>query len=176
MEKVPKKSLAHDIDHILRVWGKCEAVGKKMGVDMESLVAAVFLHDLGRHYGQDAHGELSAKKAEPLLEKIGFPNEKRKAVLDAIMFHEYFVPKEKRKSIEAKILSDVDRLDALGRVGVMRHLLCFYAKGMPIDEIIEMVKKRWASIELEESKKVGKVDYEIALDFFKELKKELSVA
>ena len=176
MANVPDKSPAHDIDHILRVWKKCETLGKKLNANMEVLIAAVFLHDLGRHYGQEKHGELSAEKAAPILEKISFPQEKRKVVLDAIRFHEYFVPEEKRSTIEAKILSDVDRIDALGYVGITRHLIFYYYKRrLSIEDIIEMVNKRWASVELKESKELGKKDYLVILNFFKELKKEMAI-
>lgn len=175
MASVPDKSPAHGIDHILRVWKKSEKLGKKLKADMEILVAAVFLHDLGRHYGQEAHGELSAEKAGPILEKINFPKQKIPGVLDAIRFHEYFVPEEKRKTIEAKILCDVDRIDALGNVGIMRHLLFYYAKGKPLPEIIDMINKRWASVKLRESKAVGKNDYLTAVNYFKNLEKEMRV-
>ncbi len=174
MASVPDKSPAHDIDHILRVWKKCEILGKQLKVDMEVLIAAVFLHDLGRHFGQEKHGELSAEKAAPILEKIKFPEEKREAVLKVIRFHEYFVPKEKRDSVEAKVLSDVDRVDALGYVGIMRHLLFYYARGTSIEEIISIIKKRWDSIELKESREVGRKDYEVIMDYFENLEKEIS--
>ena len=139
------------------------------------MVAIVFLHDFGRHYGQEAHGELSADKAKPVLEKIGFPKEKFPKVLNAIKFHEYFVPKEKRDTTEAKILSDVDRIDALGYVGILRHIIFYYAKGKSIDEILQMIKKRWNSVELKESKEVGRKEYEIIKGFFENLKKEMEV-
>jgi HD superfamily phosphodiesterase len=74
MQKAPSPSEVHARDHVLRVLGRCIRLGEKLGADLEVLVAAVYLHDLGRHYIDDkAHGALSALKAEPVLERIDFP-------------------------------------------------------------------------------------------------------
>jgi HD superfamily phosphodiesterase len=85
MQKAPAPSEVHAEDHVLRVLKRCIRLGEKLGADLEVLVAAVYLHDLGRHYVDDkAHGALSAVKAEPVLERIHFPKEKRATVLHAI--------------------------------------------------------------------------------------------
>ena len=89
MRKAPSPSEVHARDHVLRVLRRCIRLGEKLDADMEVLVAAVYLHDLGRHYIADkVHGALSAQKAEPVLERIHFPQEKRDAVLHAIRVHD----------------------------------------------------------------------------------------
>ena len=81
MQKAPSPSEVHAKDHILRVLRRCIRLGEKLDADLEVLVTAVYLHDLGRHYIDDkAHGALSAQKAEPVLERINFPQEKRDPV------------------------------------------------------------------------------------------------
>ena len=175
MDTIPENNPGNDINHVLRVWKSSEKLGKKLNADMEILIAAAFFHDLGRHYGKEKHGKLSVEISTPILDKICFPEEKRKAVLTAIRFHEYFYPNEKRDSIEAKILSDVDRIDSLGVIGIMRHLFTYYSKGMPIKNILEMVDKRWESIELKESRKIGKKEYESIKTYFEALNQKSEI-
>jgi uncharacterized protein len=106
---------------------RCIRLGEKLDADLEILVAAVYLHDLGRHYIDDkAHGALSALKAEPVLERINFPQGKRAAVLHAIRVHDVVATPEGRTTLESKILYDADKIDTLGVVGVLRYIRHFY--------------------------------------------------
>jgi HD superfamily phosphodiesterase len=68
MEKTPAISDAHKADHVQRVWRRSRKIGEGLGADLEILVVAAYLHDLGRHHVQDkAHGALSADLAKPVL-------------------------------------------------------------------------------------------------------------
>ena len=66
--KAPNASPSHKTDHILRVWETSKTLCQKLGGDMDVMVAAVLLHDLGRHHVDGRHGELSAELAKPILE------------------------------------------------------------------------------------------------------------
>ena len=173
LAKSPKISPIHKMDHISRVWRTSENLGKKLGADMEVMAAAVSLHDLARHYGLEIHGEESAKMAKPILSKLKFSIAKTEIVLDAISKHDYTTSPENRKSIESKILYDADKLDAFGHIGILRHIQFYYSKGMSIDEILKMMKKRWSGVYLSESKKIGKKDFDITYNFFVKLKANL---
>jgi HD superfamily phosphodiesterase len=60
MQKAPSPSEVHLKDHILRVLKRCIRLVEKLDADLEILVAAVYLHDLGRHYINDKiHGALA---------------------------------------------------------------------------------------------------------------------
>ena len=174
MKTVPIHNLGSDIHHILRVWEISESLGVRFNSDMEILIAAVFFHDLGRHYGKEKHGKLSSEIAGPILEKINFPHKKRKTVLEAIRFHEYFYPDKSRKSIEAKILSDADRIDSLGVIGIMRHLFKYYANGTSIPDILEMIDKRWESIVLEPCREAAHKEYAVIRSYFEALNEKQS--
>ena len=112
---------SHDAEHVRRVMRLAERLGETYGADMEVLHAAGLLHDLGRALPDSdrPHVELSEEIARDLMDEAGFPEEKREAVLHCIRAHSYSrgVPPE---TLEARLLRDADRLDALGVVGIMR--------------------------------------------------------
>lgn len=174
LETAPDVSPAHKTDHILRVWEKSKIICEKTGGDLEVMVAIVMLHDLGRHLGLEIHGEKSAELAKPILETHGFHQENIPKVLEAIAQHDYNFPSEKRKLLEAKILYDVDKIDAFGAVGVYRHIIFYMEKkGTSIDEILNLLEKRFDGLMLSESRDLAKKEYDYIVNFFKILKEEL---
>ena len=173
MQKAPSLSEVHARDHVLRVLKRCIRLGEKLQADMEVLVTAVYLHDLGRHYIPDkVHGALSAEKAEPVLERIHFPQEKRNAVLHAIRVHDVSASPEDRTSLESKILYDADKIDTLGVVGVLRYIRHYYGK-KPIDYMLDDIDARWEGLTLPETRTLALQDYKYIKEFFAQLKEEL---
>jgi HD superfamily phosphodiesterase len=173
MQKAPSPSEVHARDHILRVLNRCIGLGEKLDADLEILVTAVYLHDLGRHYINDkAHGALSAQKAEPVLKRINFPQEKRDAVLLAIKVHDVSASPEDRTTLESKILYDADKIDTIGVVGVLRYILHYYGK-KPIDYILEDIDARWEGLALPETRNLALQEYNYIRDYFLRLKEEL---
>ena len=163
--KAPEElhSSVHQMDHLDRVWTRCEKIGMRVGADLEILVAAAYLHDIGRQYGLELHGEKSAEHAADVLERIGFPKEKRETVLDAITKHDYQTDPTERKSIESKVLYDADKLDALGDTGIMRFTQKYFVEKkveMTIPEMLKSINRRWDTLMLPETKELGEGDYE----------------
>ncbi len=172
MKTAPAISPIHKTDHIQRVWKTSEVLCKKLGGDLEIMVATVFLHDLGRHHGLEIHGEKSAELARSILERLNFPKDKIEPALDAIAKHDYTTPNEARTSVYAKILYDADKLDAFGKVGIQRHITFYLNKGKTVKEILEMMEKRWEGLSIPESKEVGRKDYELTRRYFINLGKK----
>lgn len=173
MSRAPSPSEVHAKDHILRVLQRCIRLGERLHADLEILVAAVYLHDLGRHYINDkAHGALSAQKSEPVLQRIDFPPLKRAAVLHAIRVHDVNAAPEDRSTIESKILYDADKIDTLGVIGVLRYIRHFYGK-KPIDFMLDDIDARWNGLALVETREYFRADYNYIKDYFKRLKNEL---
>lgn len=123
---------AHDFSHILRVYKSAQKIGKAEGADMQVLLLATLLHDVG------AESKLSEKSAESdalrlriaeeFLKKKSLPEDLRNKVLYAIDVHRFsrgIVPATK----EAKILQDADRLDAMGAIGIARVFITGGAMG-----------------------------------------------
>jgi HD superfamily phosphodiesterase len=173
MEKAPSPSEVHARDHVLRVLGRCIRLGEELGADLEILVAAVYLHDLGRHYIDDkVHGALSALKAEPVLERIHFPPESRNPVLHAIRVHDVGARPEDRTTLESRILYDADKIDTLGVVGILRYIRHFYGK-KPIDYVLDDIDARWEGLALPETRNLALQDYRYIKEYFTRLKEEL---
>lgn len=120
---------AHDIAHILRVWKAADTIHSSEGGNREVLVAAVLLHDCvaveKNAPDRNKASRLAAAQASRLLRDLGWDDARIEATGHAIAAHSFsagIVP----ESIEAKILQDADRLDAIGMIGVAR---CFYIGG-----------------------------------------------
>jgi len=138
-ELMEQDKSGHDVQHVLRVYEICKKLGKEEGADIEVLTASALLHDVAiseeLEHGVD-HAEESAIKAEDILRSVGFPEEKIPRVLRAIRTHRYGagIPPE---SLEAKILQDADRLDAIGAVGLARAFAYGGARGAKIYDPLE---------------------------------------
>ena len=115
----------HNIEHVLRVYNICLALSKEEKIDHEVLEAATLLHDIGGDKemadktGKTDHAIESSRMAEPILQKLGFSQDKIKHIQDCIISHRYKTD-NKPKTLEAKLLFDADKLDALGAIGVAR--------------------------------------------------------
>ncbi len=120
---------SHDVSHLHRVWSNVCAIRDKEGGDHQVLLAATLLHDCvsveKNSPFRSSASRLAAAKATELLAQMGWDEERTQAVAHAIESHSYSADITPT-SLEAKILQDADRLDALGMVGVAR---LFYVSG-----------------------------------------------
>ena len=120
---------SHDLAHILRVFRNAMRIHAEEGGDGEMLAAAVLLHDcvaVEKNSPLRAQASrLAADKASGILADLGWPAGRIAGAAHAILTHSFSadIPPE---TIEARILQDADRLDAIGMVGAAR---CFYVGG-----------------------------------------------
>jgi len=113
----------HGFDHVLRVLQLAERIAEAEGADLEIVQAAALLHDAegpGSDLSRKNHQEGSAKFAEEVLSKKGWSTERIKEVQHCIKAHRYRDQSTKHRTIEAKVLFDADKLDAIGAVGAIR--------------------------------------------------------
>ena len=96
--------------------------------------AAVLLHDVeGDATDQEsryAHHEISAAFARKVLSTKGWPEEKIDAVVHCILAHR-FRRGESTKTVEAQVVFDADKLDAIGAIGVARAVAYATQAGEP---------------------------------------------
>ncbi|CAI1507002.1 putative hydrolase [Serratia ficaria] len=120
---------SHDVAHLHRVWKNCRHISEREGGDRRRLCAAVLLHDCvaveknspQRHLAS----RMAAEKASLTLAQLSWEPQDIAAVAHAIEAHS-FSAAIAPETLEAKILQDADRLDAIGMIGVAR---CFYIGG-----------------------------------------------
>jgi len=118
---------SHDWAHTLRVFKLCERIGAKEDVDMDVLLVAAYLHDIGRGY-QDAstgaicHAEKGAEMAIPIVSELPLSEKQKDNVVHCVKSHR-FRGNSDPETAEAKVLFDADKLDAIGAVGVARAFL-----------------------------------------------------
>jgi len=115
---------AHDLQHLRRVWASAQTLlSRAPEADALVVMAACYLHDLvnlPKNAPDRAQAsQRSAQLARHQLAWLGFPAEKLDAVAHAIEAHSYSAAITPA-SLEAKIVQDADRIDALGAVGLAR--------------------------------------------------------
>jgi uncharacterized protein len=114
---------AHDWAHVGRVAATAKELCQNENVSLECVLAGVYCHDLINlpkdHPDRKNASTLAAKEAGPLLRKAGFSTTEITLIQKAIIEHSF--SKGLRPScIEAAIVQDSDRLDALGAIGILR--------------------------------------------------------
>lgn len=148
MEKVKPyfaETSGHGFDHVMRVYRNALMISAGQLVDLDIVKAAVLLHDIARHK-QDigevkCHAKAGAEMATLILAELDFPLAKILSVAYAIEVHRYSKGIDP-ETLEAKVLQDADRLDALGAICIARVFGYGAKKGRPMyDPNIQMSDK-----------------------------------
>ena len=120
---------AHNLDHVFRVHKLCLFIADhEKDVDLEVLIPAALLHDIARvkeskdNTGEIDHAVLGAEMAEVVLKSLNYSNNEIEKIKHCITAHRFRSGNEP-KIIEAKILFDADKLDAIGATGIARTFM-----------------------------------------------------
>jgi uncharacterized protein len=151
-KEMEEASPAHDINHVMRVYNLClELANYEPNVDLDILKTSALLHDIARtREDKDLragflnvdHALLGAEMSAEILRKLGYSEEKIERVKHCIASHR-FRGENPPRTIEAKILSDADKLDVLGATGIARSFTIGGENGQkiyldtPVDEYIK---------------------------------------
>lgn len=144
---------AHDFSHIQRVFKNAQIIGSREGADMQVLLWAALLHDAGsiskRSPGSEEPESGRRKLMDEFVEKVGLPEELKTKVLYAVEVHRFskgITP----VTLEARVLQDADRLDAMGAIGIARVFMtggtlkrALYNPEDPFCKTREPDDKRW---------------------------------
>lgn len=122
---------AHDVSHLRRVAQTALSIAERENADTLVVLAAAYFHDIvnlpKNHPERNGASTLAARRTLEILENHfpEFPNDLYPKVAHAIEAHSFSAGIEPR-SLEAKIVQDADRLEALGAIGIAR---VFYIAG-----------------------------------------------
>lgn len=126
---------AHDMAHIQRVVQMARHLAEAEGADQAVVIPAAWLHDCvtlpkNAPNRQEASG-LAAAEAVRFLRSIDYPEQHLDNIAHAITAHSFSagIPPA---TLEAKVVQDADRLDAIGAIGVARCLLTGGALARPL--------------------------------------------
>lgn len=126
LEKLGSADKAHDTDHIERVVATATQLAREEGANMDILLPAAWLHDCvavpKNHPQRKQASLLAADRAIEFLTEIDYPSEHYDGIHHAIVAHS-FSANITPTTLEAKILQDADRMDALGAIGIARCIL-----------------------------------------------------
>ena len=173
----------HGFKHVERVLNLSVRIGTALNANLLIVKIAALLHDIGRIHekknDKKNHAEISAEMAENFFQKTNFniSIDDIENIIHSIRAHS-FSNKIKPKTLEAKILSDADKLDALGAIGLYRTIIySFKLKNGGIEKVIEHLEKKIIKLKdrmyLDISKEIAKERQKIILDFYYEIKKEM---
>lgn len=127
---------AHDRQHVYRVLNNAIEIAKgEERVNMEVLMVAALLHDIGRADEKADpkadHAITGGDRAYQALIDLGYDHVFAEHVRQCIRTHR-FRRNDPPATIEAKILFDADKLDVCGAVGIARTLMYSGAHDRPI--------------------------------------------
>lgn len=128
---------AHDISHFRRVWKTSQKLSTDATVNWLVVLTACYFHDLvslpKNHPDRHRSSVLAAQETRRILRRDfpDFPQHCIPAVCHAIEAHS-FSAKIAPETIEAKIVQDADRLEALGAIGLARVFAVSGALGVAL--------------------------------------------
>jgi len=187
---------SHDWNHIERVYNLALKIAKKENADLFIVKLAALLHDIGikqedEFNKTEYHSAISIKIAQMILHKYKISHEIMDKVLSCISTHKFRNDKVK-KTIEAKVLFDADKLDCIGAIGVARaytwageRKIKLYSektffetnyekKHSPIIEFSFKLTKIKDEMQTKTGKKIATSRHKYTIKYFKELKREIT--
>ena len=152
-EAAQSAKAAHDFGHVKRVTVSARAIAEAEGADLDIVLPAALLHELfsfpKNHPDSPRSGEVCAERAADVLRGEGYPGGYAEAVAYCIRVHPFSLG-VMPATLEAKVLQDADRLDALGAIGIARCFAVgaamgrpFYDPEDPFSRRRELDDKRW---------------------------------
>lgn len=131
---------AHGLPHLQRVVNAAKQIGKAEGAAMAVVLPAAWLHDcvaLPKDHPDRRHASrAAANRAVAFLREAGYPSEHLDAIHHAIEAHSFSAGIAPR-TLEAQVVQDADRLDALGGIGLARTLAVGTALGRPLYDPVD---------------------------------------
>ncbi|WP_373839180.1 HD domain-containing protein [Methanospirillum sp.] len=181
VEKAINEPGSHGFDHTLRVITLCEIIGREEDAKMDILIPAAIFHDIARPLERKTgvpHEIKGAEMAEKYLIRISYGEKRISQILHAIKAHRFstaMVP----ETLEAQILSDADKLDAMGAVGIARTFISAGERGDDIKDGLNHMHEKLLQLSgllyTRSGKKMAEKRHEFLLSFVQALEKEIDM-
>ena len=146
----------HGFDHIERVTAMAEKIALSEGADLEIVRAAALLHDAEGSQATDKakrklHHHASAEFAGEILLAENWDAQRIAAVQHCIRAHRFRDETEPPQTLEAQVIFDADKLDAIGAIGLARLIAFVSQTGQPLyaipsQQFVETGKKETGEI------------------------------
>ena len=137
---------SHDFQHIQRVRKNAQIISQEEGAVRTDLIElAVLLHDVSdvKYSGNEGKAKENA-----ILDELDLALSDRQEIVEIIESVSFSGGHEKEaKTIEAKIVRDADRLDAIGAVGIARTFAYGGAKGRKLYDWSEAARMNMSESE-----------------------------
>ncbi len=180
--KKSEKDDIHGFPHVERVFNLCLQLGKELGANLLLLKIAALLHDIGRSNENQAifnknHAEISADMALDFLksEDFNITQNDIENIIHCIRAHS-FSNNVVSRTLEAKILSDADKMVALGAVGLYRTIGFTVKNQGGLEQVIEHLEDKIMKLKdqlyLDVSKQMAVERHQMILDFYNKIIKE----
>ena len=174
-----EKNDIHGFMHVERVLKLSSEIGTVLNANLPVIKIAALLHDVGRFLKKNDdvrnHAEISADIAENFIMKNNFniAIEDVENILHCIRAHSFSNDLEP-KTLEAKILSDADKLDALGAIGLYRTIGFTILRNGGLDDVIEHLENKILKLKnrlyLDISKEIANSREKLIINFYEKIK------
>ncbi|HYW49888.1 MAG TPA: HD domain-containing protein [Gemmatimonadaceae bacterium] len=117
---------AHDVAHLARVVACAERLAMEEGASLDVVMPAAWLHDCVHvpvtSPDRPRASVMAGDAAVEFLSGVGYPDTHLDGIHHAIAAHS-FSARIAPLTVEARVVQDADRLDALGAIGIARCLM-----------------------------------------------------
>jgi uncharacterized protein len=193
----------HGFDHVQRVYRLATHLAQAEGANLAVVQAAALLHDAHdtlqppASHARSTHHHASADFAADILAAEGWSPERIAAVQHCIRAHRFRDNSEPPGSLEARVMFDADKLDAIGAVGVVRAVAYaithhnppyaepsqqFLATGKPVEdephrayhEYVFKLRKLKDRLYTPTAQAIAAERHRVMQDFFEQLRSEIN--
>lgn len=137
------------LEHTRRSMKIAERLLQKEIADREIVLISLILHDISKPLCETLHNLLSYRLAELLFERFDYIGDKKKKILDCILYHSGKDLESLDLTPELKVMMDADILDEVGLLLISRVCMRTLNKNHSIQEMIKILEARFTKIEKE---------------------------
>ena len=165
----------HDADHSLRVYKNALTIASNYPeVDMDLISLSALLHDVDDNKLFNTENNSNART---FLKKQNVPADTIEEIVKIINSVSFSKNKGKTpETLEAKIVQDADRLDAMGAIGIARTFAYGGKKGRSLDDSVQHFHDKLLllrdTLNTDEAREMAEQRHEFMVKFLEELSNE----